>query len=558
MSLFKQFESISAIRFQLGLKKTVFTHSFLAATALFLTSCWRETNLPTRIPTAIPAQDEAGMIATAMLTPSPTPEPTSITILSPGEYSVIDLGQPVEFVISATDPNGIRLVTLTSNGSNIGTFQDVEQNELNFSQEWTPNYAGTHEIIASVTSRTGQLTVAEPITIRVIDSQMLAQNAPIWANVEGNVNEIRGLAALAPIEPILLTRAELKQRLQADFFYTEEDAQRDVLVMHAFDFLPRDFDLYRLTHRYLGDSLIGFYDPATKEFVVLSDDKEVNPLEQWVFAHEFMHALQDQHFQLSLITDTTLSSETNLAIRALAEGEAELVQEIYIEQGFFTQEELIDIFNLISRTRQREVPNIPSVIINSFLFPYTVGRDYAETLYLQNGWEGLNVAWQNLPQSTEHIIHPDRYLAGDLPEIVALPPLTDTLGIGWTRLEEATLGEFLLREYLGQQLDETEVETAATGWGGDRYAVYWHQDNEELVMVLRQTWDTPADKDQYEMAFTKFAGSTYGPQGQTQSDGGTCWQGDDALCFYPSAGQTVTVRAPDLETAAAVAAVVKE
>ncbi|KPK10021.1 MAG: hypothetical protein AMJ56_09255, partial [Anaerolineae bacterium SG8_19] len=98
----------------------------------------------------------------------------------------------------------------------------------------------------------------------------------------------------------------------------------------------------------------------------------------------------------------------------------------------------------------------------------------------------MNVAWQNLPQSTEQIIHPDRYLAGDLPEIVALPPLTDTLGIGWTRLEEATLGEFLLREYLGQQLDETEVETAATGWGGDRYAVYWHQDNEELVMVLRQ------------------------------------------------------------------------
>lgn len=558
MSFFKLFESISAIRFQLGLKKTVFTYSFLAATALFLTSCWRETNLPTRIPTAIPAQDEAGMMATAALSPTPTPEPTSITILSPGEYSVIDLGQPVEFIISASDPNGIRLVTLTSNGSNIGTFQDVEQNELNFSQEWTPNYAGTHEIIANVTSRTGQLTAAEPITIRVIDSQMLAQNAPIWANVEGNVNEIRGLAALAQIEPILLTRAELKQRLQADFFYTEEDAQRDVLVMHAFDFLPRDFDLYRLTHRYLGDSLIGFYDPATKEFVVLSDDKEVNPLEQWVFAHEFMHALQDQHFQLSLITDTTLSSETNLAIRALAEGEAELVQEIYIEQGFFTQEELVDIFNLISRTRQREVPNIPSVIVNSFLFPYTVGRDFAETLYLQNGWQGLNVAWQNLPQSTEHIIHPDRYLAGDLPEIVALPPLTDTLGIGWTRLEEATLGEFLLREYLGQQLDETEVETAATGWGGDRYAVYWHQDNEELVMVLRQIWDTPADKEQYEIAFTKFAGSTYGSQGQTQSDGGTCWQGGDALCFYPSAGQTVIVRAPDLETAAAVAAVFKE
>ena len=63
---------------------------------------------------------------------------------------------------------------------------------------------------------------------------------------------MRGLAKVAPIEPSLLSSTELKQRLRAQLFYSQEDARRDALVMSAFDFMARDFDLYRLTHRYIG------------------------------------------------------------------------------------------------------------------------------------------------------------------------------------------------------------------------------------------------------------------------------------------------------------------
>jgi hypothetical protein len=175
------------------------------------------------------------------------------------------------------------------------------------------------------------------------------------------------------------------------------------------------------------------------------------------------------------------------------------------------------------------------------------------SIYEQSGWDGLNNAWGNLPGSTEHIIHPDRYLAGDAPQVVALAPLTGTLGVDWTRLEEATLGEFLLREYLGQRLDEATVDTAATGWGGDRYAVYWQKETNELVMVLRLVWDTPVDEDQFSTAFTNFAANTHGTRDQTQVEGGTCWKAIDILCLYRFGPDSIVIRAPNLETSSTVA-----
>ena len=225
--------------------------------------------------------------------------------------------------------------------------------------------------------------------------------------------------------------------------------------------------------------------------------------------------------------------------------------------GFFSQEELVDIFNMSSQQLNREVTYMPPVLVNSFLFPYTTGRDFAMSIYEQSGWAGLNDAWGNLPGSTEQIIHPDRYLAGDVPQIVTLAPLTDTLGFGWTRLEEATFGEFLLREYLGQRLGEVEVDTAATGWGGDQYTIYWQEENNGLVMVLRLSWDTPADKDQFSASFTTFAANTHGTQGQTQVEGGTCWKAIDVLCLYTHGPDTVVIRAPDLDTASKVAGAIR-
>ena len=83
------------------------------------------------------------------------------------------------------------------------------------------------------------------------------------------------------------------------------------------------------------------------------------------------------------------------------------------------------------------------------------GSRFVGELYRAGGFAAIDAAWANPPQSTEHILHPERYRAGDAPQIVALAPLTDTLGVGWQEIENNVMGEFFLREYLDQQLPAT-------------------------------------------------------------------------------------------------------
>ena len=131
--------------------------------------------------------------------------------------------------------------------------------------------------------------------------------------------------------------------------------------------------------------------------------------------------------------------------------------------------------------------------------------------------------------------------------------MTDTLGTGWQWLDEDTFGEFYLRQYLIQHLPEDEVDTAATGWGGDQYAVYWNEEQQALVMALCSAWDTPADADEFTATYTRYAELRQGAPAQEQPDGGRCWQAADTLCLYRQGDQTLLILAPDLPTATTLA-----
>jgi hypothetical protein len=537
-----------------GSRSFVRVASLLGMVLLAACNSAAEAPPPLAAPTLVPV----AVLPTA--TPPPTETPlevaatVTITITAPADGDTVDMGQPLTLVVEASAPSGVRQVTFTSNGQNVGQARGMDQTTVRVEQPWTPTYAGTHHVVATLGDREGNVVASEPLLLRVVDREMITANAPLWDAVETNVTAMRGLVKQEPIVPSILSRTELRQRLRAESFYTEEDARRDVLVYSAFDFMRRNFDLYTLTRRYMGDSLAGFYDPATKEFVVVSDDAQMNALEQWVYAHEFMHALQDQHFDLALITDTTLSFDGNMAVRALAEGEAELLQEQYIEQGYLSDDQLVEIFNLITRRRQSGGIEFPRILSTSFLFPYETGLEFTRALYDRGGWPALNQAWQNPPRSTEQILHPDRFLAGDAPQLVALAPLTGTLGASYELLETDVFGEFLLREYLGQQLSAGDVDVAATGWGGDSFAVYWNDDTQSQVMLLRTVWDSAADAGEFATAYAAYATRLFATTAQIDTPTGICWQATDVLCLFLRAPETLVVRAPDVATAQAVAA----
>jgi hypothetical protein len=117
-------------------------------------------------------------------------------------------------------------------------------------------------------------------------------------------------------------------------------------------------------------------------------------------------------------------------------------------------------------------------------------------------------------------------------------------------LEEDTFGEFYLRQYLTQQLDENSVEVAASGWGGDQYAVYRHEADEALVMVLRLAWDSAQDQAEFEAIYPQYPAYLFETADETRLEGLECIAGgNDVICLGRIEDDSLIVRAPDEDTA---------
>lgn len=487
------------------------------------------------------------------------PGPPVAEIVTPEDGGTFPISRPIEIVLVAGDVAGLAGLTLEVNGRRFITYTLAGEKLYARTLDWNaPAQEGEVSFTVSAVNINGAKSVPQSITITLADTE--ARNATIRAAVEANVSEMRGLEPLSPIAPVVLTRDELRDRLAADFAVdtTPEESRAEVLELSAFDFLGRDYDLYSALLALQSEGILGFYDPDTAEFVIISDGALLDPSAQLTHAHEFVHALQDQHFNLDALTDDALDSEARAAVRALAEGEAELVQSFYLfEDGFFTEEEVESILNPPDQADGDFLREFPPVLVNDLSFAYTSGVEFVVDLYKEGGFEAIDAAWANPPMSTEHILHPDRYRAGDQPQIVALAPLAATLGAGWTLLNENVLGEFYLREYLDQQLTTPVAARAAAGWGGDRYAVYWNEAEEALVMAMRLAWDSPEDAAEFARAYPDYAAALTRSEVAVQPDGSACWTGDDVICFLQRDGDSLIARAPDMPTALAVLAALR-
>jgi len=164
----------------------------------------------------------------------------------------------------------------------------------------------------------------------------------------------------------------------------------------------------------------------------------------------------------------------------------------------------------------------------------------------------VDEVWKNPPASTEHILHPERYEAGDLPLVVARPALTDTLGAGWHEIESNTMGEwytYLILAYgvdEDARLSERQAQLAAEGWGGDGYVAYYNDDARQLVLALHWDWDTDIDADEFTRAFADYANERFGHA--QVADTHTCWNGDELNCLYVNGQHTLWLIAPDEAT----------
>lgn len=315
------------------------------------------------------------------------------------------------------------------------------------------------------------------------------------------VEKDRNLKAKEEVEFQFMTSDELRQHIEEvsqDNPEEEIHGSQDLLIL--LDLLDAGADLEQIMIDVETNQISGFYDLEDKTFYVISDndDGQLTIDEELTYAHEYMHALQDQYHGLSEIDDDeSLNDDQQMAFKAVAEGEATEVSRIYYENHFTPLEQMV-IFQTIQEKVEELPDDTPSFISDIFSLPYEMGLDFIQAVSPGSYWPDIENLYRDLPESTEQILHPEKYKdERDDPQEVTLPITVDDLGEGWKELDNDVMGEYFYRSYLSELLSPDLAMTAAAGWDGDRYAFYENETTGSDVLVWKTVWDSIEDAREY-------------------------------------------------------------
>jgi hypothetical protein len=320
--------------------------------------------------------------------------------------------------------------------------------------------------------------------------------------IEEDTSDLRGLDPKSDVPEIFINEDQLRANLVRDTEadYPADEAQDDARQLWLLR-LTGDpaLDLRQLYIDLQTEQVAGYYDPDKKELFVRKEDGELSPLARQTLSHEFVHSLQDQHFDLNkMLPDDTTDDDRALAVRALVEGDATIAGLLYA-QANMTEEEFNDMLAESAAAETTVLDNAPRYIRDSLIFPYEKGVEFIMAVGGLTSFRSVDEAMKDPPASTEQIMHPDKYLDAqrDMPVPAPVIPLTGTLNVGWTMNDNGTIGEFDLQIILDEN-GASDANRASEGWGGGNYAFY--RNGDQSLLLVNTAWDTRADADEFEAA----------------------------------------------------------
>lgn len=370
-------------------------------------------------------------------------------------------------------------------------------------------------------------------------SNKTARNAALVAatqEVLKETSEVRQLSILRPVRSSAQSRTQIESMIMQNLNEETTPAQIHAVevTLKKLGLAPADFQYRALMVRLLTEQVAGYYDPKTREFH-LADWIDIDG-QRPIMAHELTHALQDQHFNLRRFEHWPKGdSDAELAAHALVEGDATLAMALYVANSPLRALALLRSLGTASMSSV-ELDKAPRAVRESLLFPYQEGLAWTNALYRRDSWNLVSKAFTDLPQSTEQILHPEKYFAHEAPVKVTLPDITLMLNgsaaagsakreqfwsaatgrrfgfamnhtqgarVGWKRIDYDVQGEWGFYLILDQFLKSPpESRRAAAGWAGDRFAVYEDPKGEVLIASL-STWDTENDAREFFDAYVK-------------------------------------------------------
>lgn len=327
-------------------------------------------------------------------------------------------------------------------------------------------------------------------------------------------SEVRGLKIRKAVPCKIQNKEEVKQFLLDTI---KEKIPRERIANEGelykiLGIIPKDFKYLEGLVNLYTSQLGGYYDP----------DKEYYAMASWmpvamqfpIAVHEMTHALQDQYYELDKLMDHfSLDSDLLSARSALVEGDATAVMMDFARkaagQGPIAEEKSVASMmmqNIAGAMMFSSVQDTPSALQAMLIFPYVSGLRFAHALLREGGYKRIDQAFKVLPESTEHILHPEIFLRKERGYIdVPTPSAPTSTPVASTTPEYSDrLGEFFIATFLGAKIPAESASTAASGWGGDRVALYQLKGSSRHLLVWVTHWDTELDGDEFFEALTTY------------------------------------------------------
>lgn len=342
--------------------------------------------------------------------------------------------------------------------------------------------------------------------------------ARMLEEIQPTVERTSGITASAPLNVAVTNEARLRAYLEAQLGTQLSDEKASALtsVYSRLGLVPEDLDLRELLTKLLQEQVIGYYDPISDTLFV---HDRVPPADlEPVLAHELVHALQDQYVPLDSLAESFEGrSDPVGAYQAAVEGHATFsMMEWQFGQMTGSEVDLtsmpdlgptlaaIDLTALGDFGSADVLAAAPAVIREGLIFPYISGL-----LFFQRGWSAQPDRplpfGDRLPESTEQILHVERWTEGDSPTFLAFEADTPA---GWDEVYGSDLGEFETRVFLREFLEDEEMaDGAAAGWDGDAYRLLRRGGDEVLIWV--SVWDSAADAAEFETAVRQAYAARY-------------------------------------------------
>jgi hypothetical protein len=375
--------------------------------------------------------------------------------------------------------------------------------------------------------------------------------------VEKQVADLRGLQwdGSPPIYVVSRDQAEsiLQSALTQSGYPATIGNQEKVLV--ALGMIPSTYDLSKYALSRLSDGVLGFYMPSVKTIYVIGSG--FNGMGRWVFSHEFDHALVHHFFPAVGMMDTDPAcvndSQHCEAIRALVEGDATLLMYQWYNQ-YATPSDKQDISQYRLPFGSPLEDNPPPYFNPQVDFSYTTGMNFVYALWQKGNWAEVNKAYGHLPVSTEQILHPEKYLKGEVPVALSVPDLLPALGNQWTLVGNDSLGEFMTYLLLAygadnlSQIPQNDALTASAGWGGDHYLALASPAGDQTVLAAEWIWDTDKDAAEFLSSMKAYLDKRFRGE-KVDQPGSDCWsKNKQTTCVYHVNKKTLWILGPDMDT----------